>query len=138
MKKTYVLDACGLIAFLKKEAGGAFVRAKFENALVGHCIIYLHKATLAEALYDLLRSGVFSDAKAVFAVCQTLPLQINSDLSDVFIEALSHFKNTFKVSFADCFVLALAKLHNAKVITVDHHEFDPIEQTGELQFEWIR
>ena len=51
---------------------------------------------------------------------------------------MGHFKTKYKISFADIFVLATAKLNNATIITSDHHEFDIIETSGELTFEWIR
>ncbi|MGI8637617.1 MAG: PIN domain-containing protein [Segetibacter sp.] len=54
------------------------------------------------------------------------------------IQEIGYFKTTYKISFADCFVLSTAKLYGAKVVTSDHHEFDLIDQNRDLEFEWIR
>jgi len=39
-----------------------------------------------------------------------------------FIEILGKYKTSFKISYADSFVLALAEQENATVISTDHHE----------------
>jgi len=52
--------------------------------------------------------------------------------------AHGYFKTNYRLSFADCFVLALAQLQNASVITSDHHEFDAVEQSGACSFLWLR
>ncbi|MCY7422984.1 MAG: hypothetical protein LH478_14725 [Chitinophagaceae bacterium] len=54
------------------------------------------------------------------------------------IKEIGHFKTTYKVSFADCFVLATTRLNNSAIVTSDHHEFDEIERKGDLNFEWLR
>ena len=54
------------------------------------------------------------------------------------IRKIGYFKTNYKISFADSFVLASAKLNNARIITSDHHEFDVIEKDGDMDFEWIR
>ena len=32
----------------------------------------------------------------------------------------------------------LAQQHNAQLVSSDHHEFDPIDGDGKVQFWWIR
>ncbi len=135
---TYVIDACSLIAYLREEAGAERVHELFEDALSGNINIYLHRVTMAEALYDSLRTNKSNTPKQITAIFHTLPVRMADTLSDEFLLMVAFYKVWHKVSFADCFVLALAKLHNAKVITADHHEFDAIEQAGEVEFEWIR
>lgn len=43
-----------------------------------------------------------------------------------------------KVSFADAFALARVECLRVLLVTTDHHEFDPIEPKGRLQFRWLR
>jgi predicted nucleic acid-binding protein len=50
----------------------------------------------------------------------------------------ARFKLAFKMSVADSFALATAKLEDVTLITADHHEFDPIDEAGEIEFLWIR
>jgi len=48
------------------------------------------------------------------------------------------YKTSFRGSIADCFLLALAEKESAIVISTDHHEFDVIDNRGELAFYWLR
>jgi len=48
------------------------------------------------------------------------------------------YKTSYRISYADAFVLALAEQEKAIVISTDHHEFDPVEKTGEIRFFWLR
>ncbi len=52
--------------------------------------------------------------------------------------ALIAYFNNFNVSVADSVALGLAKLKGASLVTTDHHEFDPIEEAGEMRFHWLR
>ena len=55
-----------------------------------------------------------------------------------FIQIAGFYKVNYKISFADSFVLALATIKKATIISSDHHEFDAIENSSSLQFNWIR
>jgi hypothetical protein len=44
------------------------------------------------------------------------------------------FKATYRVSLADSVALGLAQQHNAHLVSSDHHEFDPINRDGKVQF----
>lgn len=138
MNDNYVLDACSVIALLKEEQGHDKVEDVLNKASLGRASVLLHKVTLTEITYDLLHSGVYVDAADVFSTCYKLPLTVTDELTDAFIALAAGFKVHYRISFADCFVLAVAKLQNAKVITSDHHEFNAVEQSGEVKFEWIR
>lgn len=65
-------------------------------------------------------------------------LFIIDSISDDLLKKIGYFKTHYKISFADSFVLATAKIYNATVVTSDHHEFDAVEKDGEISFEWIR
>ena len=67
-----------------------------------------------------------------------LPLTIIETIDYVIIRTAGYFKTTYKMSVADSFALGLAKQLDAKIVSADHHEFDPVEKTGDLQFFWIR
>ena len=67
-----------------------------------------------------------------------LPIEVLNMISIPMIQEIGYFKTKYKISFADSFVLAVAKLNNAKIVTSDHHEFDVIEKSGDVSFEWIR
>lgn len=137
-KKIYVLDSCALIAFFRKEKGSEIVMRKFQSATQKECAINMHKASLSEVYYDTLRFFGKEAAEKIFRILITLPVSLTNILNNTFIKRSGYFKVNHQVSFADCFVLALASIKKATIISSDHHEFDEIEKTKILSFLWIR
>ncbi len=136
--KKFVLDACAIIALLRGETGYAIVQQKLEDAAEQKLEIFLHRATILEIYYDSVRIVGQKKADTILSIINAYPVNQIDDLSDIFIKDASYFKTHYKISFADCFVLATAKTNNSTVVTSDHHEFDAIEKNGDLSFEWIR
>ncbi len=136
--KKYVLDACGLIAFLRKEEGSEVVRGILGEASRGNVIIYLHAATLVEIYYDFIKGSNVVTANNTLTAISELPIINIVTIELDLIKQMGYFKTNYKTSFADLFVLATAKLHNATIITSDHHEFDLIATNGDIKFHWIR
>ena len=134
----FVLDACAYVAFLRKEQGFEKVVLLIEKADNKATTIIIHTATIAEVYYDFLRASGKLRADNVLADTYKLPLKILSETTPELIQYIGYFKTHYKISFADCFVLATAKIHNATVVTSDHHEFDAVEKNGDVSFEWIR
>ncbi|MFP4030015.1 MAG: PIN domain-containing protein [Desulfococcaceae bacterium] len=132
---TYVLDACALIAFFRGETGGETLDNLFSEP---RNRFHLHSVTLAEIYYDCLRTSDSPNANDLFEDISGLPIKIAWNLTPELIARVGHFKTTQRVSFADCFVLSLAEMENATVISTDHHEFDVIEQKNVLRFFWLR
>jgi len=132
--KSYVLDACGLIAFLRGEEGGQRLAGEFQS---GNSF-YLHSVTLGEVYYDSIRVGGIQYADELVEDVLKLPLDVVWSIDMSLIKLVGEFKSTFRISYADAFVLALASEKEASVITTDHHEFDPVEAAGALQFFWLR
>ncbi len=66
------------------------------------------------------------------------PILFIETISQELIKLIGYFKTHYRISFADSFVLATAKLNDARVLTSDHHEFDEVEKSGDVLFEWIR
>jgi predicted nucleic acid-binding protein len=131
----YVLDACALIAFFRGETGGETLDDLFSEP---QNRFHLHSVTLAEIFYDSLRTSGSQNANDLFEDVSGLPIHIAWNLTPELIERVGRFKTTQRISFADCFVLALAEMGNAAVISTDHHEFDVIEQKNVLRFLWLR
>ena len=138
MNEVYVLDSCALIAYLRKEDGALNVADLFKEAFEKKCEIYLHKASVAEVYYDTLRISDRSKAENMIKDLTLLPIVFSNNFSNTFIRQIGYFKVNHKISFADSFVLALASIKKAIVISSDHHEFDKIEKIKILSFHWIR
>ena len=136
--ETYVIDACAFIAYLRKEDGYQKVKSILKAAKNLDNKTLMHNVTLAEVYYDFSRADGRNTADEVLSDAAQLPIQLIDIVSGDLIKSVGYFKTHYKISFADTFVLATAKLNNAKVVSSDHHEFDVVEQRGDLEFEWIR
>lgn len=137
-ERQYVLDANAIICILRAELGKDKVEEVLLDALLGLCKVYLHKITLLEIYYDILRSEGKDEADLIFEIIKDFSIIVIDNLTDDFLKKAGSFKPVFKTSFADLFVLALAATHNATVITSDHHEMDIVEKSGLIKFLWIR
>lgn len=138
MAEIMVLDACALIAFLRQEEGDKEIIELFEAASKGTINLYLHHVTLTEIVYDRIRFNPQENLQGFIQQIVSLPIVLSGEMPHELVIAAARFKATKRISFADSFVLGFAQLHNAAVITSDHHEFDPIEKDGALRFHWIR
>jgi len=132
---TFILDACALIAFLRAEEGGEKVKKLFKEP---QNQILMHAINLGEVYYDSIRFGGKDVADEILADVRKLPLKILWNLDYDLIKRVGHFKTDYRISYADAFVLAVADRSNSTVISTDHHEFDPIDQKGILNFLWLR
>ncbi|MDR2732368.1 MAG: hypothetical protein LBB36_04030, partial [Fibromonadaceae bacterium] len=65
-------------------------------------------------------------------------IRIIYEITENVIKNAGYFKSEYKISLGDTFVLAIAKLYNTKIISSDHHEFDIIEKSENVEFLWIR
>jgi len=136
--KTYVLDACAIMAVLYGESGASVVKMAFDEADKGVAKIIMHKANLLEVYYDLLRNLGKDKSDTIMFEIKKRAIIINAEISDeIFIEA-GKLKSLYKISFADSLALAQAKVSGGALLTSDHHEFDVIEGKEGIDFVWIR
>jgi predicted nucleic acid-binding protein len=133
-----VFDSCALIAFFRNEKGSELVIDLLNNAKKSDIEALVHRITIFEVYYDTLRTSGPEYALLVLRDIANFPLKVVPDLSDEILAAHGYFKTHYRLSFADCFVLSLAQLEGASVVTSDHHEFDAIEHTGDCKFLWLR
>lgn len=132
--KTYVLDACALIAYISDEEGAQVV----ETLLAGNNQIIVSIINVYEVYYDALRTSGIDRANSILKDIERLPVKIIKHISKETILEAAKFKINYSISLADSFVLGLAVLLNASIVTSDHHEFDVIEKKTSLNFHWIR
>ncbi|MGD2089194.1 MAG: type II toxin-antitoxin system VapC family toxin [Candidatus Aminicenantes bacterium] len=131
---TYVIDACAFIAYLRNEEGGD----KFSTLLKDQDNrFFMHSINLGEVYYDSLRVLENKAPGELFDDIAKLPIHIIWTLDIPFIKLVGKYKTSYRISYADSFVLALAERENAIVISTDH-EFDVIEEEGKLSFYWLR
>jgi predicted nucleic acid-binding protein len=134
----YVLDACALIAYYNEEEGIDKVKNALSEAISGDSDVLIHRVNLFETYYDLLRTFGEDMTSKVMDSFENAPITVIDTITDELMREAARFKIAFKISVADAFALATARLENATLITADHHEFDLIDKAGELEFLWIR
>ncbi len=135
MNKSFILDACSIIAFLNAEKGGEKLKTLLEN---NHCQHYMHMINLCETYYGFYKKDGKRHAEEILQKLLLLPIEYIEDISLDFIKAVGKYKAAYKISLADAFVLALAEIKKAAVVTTDHKEFDPVSYEGKIEFLWLR
>ncbi|MBI2842498.1 MAG: PIN domain-containing protein [Armatimonadetes bacterium] len=135
--RTFVFDACALIAYLKKETGGDVV-ADLLSDPENHC--KAHAINACEVFYNVLKAADKEKAQDAIGRLRQDGLMIVTDTDDNLWQQAGLYKVTLPVmpSIADCFCLALAVREDAQLITGDHPDFDPIEQLRLVKVRFIR
>jgi predicted nucleic acid-binding protein len=139
MSKSYILDACALIALLTDELGANIVDDIIDLAYKNIIDIYINKLNLLEVYYGVYRSQGKIAADKMLVEINCLPIKIIDKLTEkVFLEA-GRLKASYKVSLADSIALAEASISGGALLTSDHHELDIIERSEpKINFCWIR
>lgn len=122
----YVLDACAIIALIRKEDGCSEVRQALE-AEENVCLI--HALNLCEVYYDCLRCYGVAQAEILLANLTGAGLVIRDDMDMEFWKAAGTLKARGRISLADCFAVTLAAREDARLLTSDRHEFEPLLAT---------
>ena len=134
MVNKYILDACALIAFMKRELGFEIVRNILIDASDHKTSVYMNKLNLLEVFYGIRRAEGLAQAENVYNKVSRLPIAIIDGISDdVFLEA-SRIKSMYKMSLAESIALGEASVMGASLITLDHHEFDTVKKNEGISF----
>jgi predicted nucleic acid-binding protein len=128
-----VLDAHALMVFFEREPGFEKVKSLFAEALEGDNDLLMTSVNFGEVYYIILRECGQGKAQEVERLTQTIPVQI-VDVDVQLAKEAARFKALKKVSYADCFAAALAKLLKGEVVTGDK-EFKAFE--SEVKVFWI-
>ena len=138
MSDAYILDACALIALLKKEEGADKVTEVYKRAVAGKASLAMHKMNLLEVYYDLYRTLGKTVADEVLEKVKLSQIRVISELIDEVFAETGRLKASYRISLADSIALAEASVSGCALMTSDHHEFDAIEQAEDIRIFWIR
>ncbi len=128
-----VLDSYALLAHLENEAGAGQVSATLEAARRGERRVLMSLINLGEVAYITERERGLSQAQAMLAAVQQLPIEVLPvDSQAVF--AAAHLKAHHRISFADAFAAAAAQAHRGTLLTGDR-EFQSLQ--AQIAIEWI-
>jgi predicted nucleic acid-binding protein len=138
MKKSYVLDACALIAAIKKENGALFVAELYEEANEGEANLVVNKVNLLEVYYGFRRERGTEYAGEILKSITDSVVEISDISIETLIEA-GRIKSEYRrISIADSIALAETSIRNGFLVTADHHEMDALDKLGTVNFLWIR
>jgi PIN domain nuclease of toxin-antitoxin system len=128
-----ILDAHGLLVFLEREAGFEKVENFLKSASETDNDLLMTSVNYGEVYYIVLRECGRDKAEEIEKVIKTLPIEI-VDVNIQLAKEAARLKAIKKISYADCFSAALAKIHRGEVITGDK-EFKAVE--NEVKIAWI-
>jgi predicted nucleic acid-binding protein len=129
-----VLDSWALLAFFKGEDAADDVETLINKATADKVRLFLCVVNWGEVYYGMWRAGGKIAADDVAADLSRMPIElVDADLHLAKQAAL--YKATNKMSYADAFAAALAKIKNAELVTGDA-EFKPLEK--EIKINWLK
>lgn len=128
-----ILDAHGLLVFLEREAGFEKIESFFVTAAEKDHYLLMTSVNWGEVYYIVLRECGPQKALETEKIIKTLPIEI-IDVDWMLAKEAARFKAANKLSYADCFAAALAKVHRGEVVTGDK-EFKAVER--EIKISWV-
>jgi ribonuclease VapC len=128
-----VLDSYALLAFLEDEPGADQVRNLLARAEEGSIGLAITVVNLGEVWYAIARADSAATADQLIREIQGMAIEI-VDVDWPLAKQAAIFKAKGRVSYADCFAAALAKLRKGEVITGDP-EFKNLQ--SEVKVTWI-
>jgi predicted nucleic acid-binding protein len=137
MSSPYIIDACALIALIKKEAGWETVFDVLSATVAGKATAFMHELNLLEVYYGFYKERGKEYAEEKITEASSFFITISGLTKTAFAEA-GRLKAAYRMSLADSIALAQASVLNGVLMTADHHEFDAVEKAEDIQFLWIR
>jgi ribonuclease VapC len=128
-----VLDSYALLAFFENEPGCKTVEAVLIEANENRDDLLMSAVNYGEVYYIVLREYGKKKADEIESFVQTLPIDI-IDVDKTMAKEAAGFKAFKKLSYADCFAAALAKMNKAELITGDK-EFKQVED--QIRILWV-
>jgi len=138
MKKSYILDACALIAAIKQETGALVVAELYEKAANGEINLIINKVNLLEVYYGFRREHGKAYAGTILQSVLNSAVEVSDISIDVLIEAGRLKSDYRRMSLADAIALAETHTRDGYIVTADHHEMDVLDSTGVVKFFWFR
>ena len=131
--KAYVLDTWAVIAYLEDEPSAVQIGELIAAAHDEQIPVYMSVVNVGEVWYTIARE--ISEAEADTSVKELRDLRIRfQDVDWGLTREAARFKSHQKMSYADCYAAALAKLRMADLVTGDG-EFRSVEDQVSIQ--WV-
>jgi predicted nucleic acid-binding protein len=132
---TKVLDSWALIAFFEDEPAADEVEKLLTQAAADRHKLLLSVVNWGEIYYNTMREVSQEAAEQKASEIAALPIDIIAVSDDLELaRQAAIYKATHKMSYADCFAAALAKLKNCELLTGDP-EFKALEK--DIKIGWL-
>jgi len=130
----FILDAWALLAHFGNETGAERVRQVLKSAERHECTTGMSMINLGEVAYILERERGLEQVHKVLAVIRSLPIRLLT-VDEKVVLAAAHIKANHRLSYADAFAAASAKMWQAKLLTGDP-ELKALDGSG-FTIEWL-
>lgn len=130
----FILDAWAVLAHLENEPGAERVREVMESAENDECTLGMSLINLGEVAYITERERGITKVHDVLATLRSLPVTMLPADERVVLTA-AHIKANNRLSYADAFAAATAKLWKGVLLT-GAPEFKVLAG-GEIVVEWL-
>jgi PIN domain nuclease of toxin-antitoxin system len=132
--KTIILDACALIAYMRKEKGASIVQKYIDE---DDTKVMLHVVSFYEVYYNTLRQQP-SLAPLLFDFVKHMKIQIYERFEDRIIKEGTRIKMTYSMSLADSIACGFANKMKGMLLTADRHEFSELARDKKVKIKFIR
>ena len=131
--RALVLDGWAVIAYLEDEPSGGQIADLIASAHEEEIPIYLCVVNAGEIWYIIARE--ISEEEATKSIKEIRELRIHLVEADwELTQEAARFKSRNKMSYADCYAAALAKLKEAVLVTGDQ-EFKALQ--SQITIQWV-
>jgi len=129
-KPSYVLDSFAVLAYFQAETGGAKAKDLLKRASAEKVATFLSLINLGEIIYITERKLGRDTAENTFEDILRLPIELTEASMDRVLTA-AHVKARYAISYADAFVVSLAKELEATIVTADP-EFKKVKSLASI------
>jgi ribonuclease VapC len=131
--KAFVLDSWSVIAYFEDEPAGGQIADLISSAHEEDIPVLMSVVNVGEVWHITAREISGEDADTMVKELRDLRIQFEDADWELTLEA-AHIKSQHKMSYADCYAAALAKIKEANLITGDN-EFRAVE--NQIKIQWV-
>jgi ribonuclease VapC len=128
-----VLDSHALLQLFRNESGAHVVAGILEAAIEHGRAVHMTEVNYAEVQYMIRRKDGEAAWRQIAEELTSAPIHFHS-ITRALADYAADFKTRHRLSLADAFAAALAKLHKAQLVTGDP-EFKALEK--EIEIRWL-
>lgn len=130
---TRVLDTHALMVYIEKEPGYEKVENLFYSCAESDKKLLMTAVNWGEVYYISIRERGEEETEKAMKIIDTFPIEV-VEVDRALAKQAAIYKASYKMSYADCFAAALAKIKKAELLTGDK-EFKQLE--NEIKILWI-